>query len=415
MNKILFQKDGDTRKPILIAFFTLAVCYLTYHFLVILGIGTVVTHFYYIPIIFACIWWQKKGLWIAAFLIAFLLVCHLLLKPHAMTANDYGRIFMLMVIALVVAGLSERISATERQLRNAHDQLEKRVVERTAQLADANRNLKLEIEQRKLTEERLELSARRLKQRNEEVKNFAYIVSHDLRAPLINLKGFSAELRSALDVIHPVLHACIAQLDSRSQAAVSNAGLDITESLDFIGSSVNRMDGLINALLHLSRLGRSEIKREPIDMREMVQETLNTLAHQITEKQIEIKIGPLPAIQADKLAIQQILDNLINNAILYSAPGRKAKIEISGETGLDQTTFHVQDNGRGIAPEDMEKIFMPFRRAGNPDVAGEGMGLAYTQALVNRHGGHIRCRSQVGEGSTFSFTIALPTSTQEGE
>jgi signal transduction histidine kinase len=413
MNKFFFQKHASAGKKVLIAFFTLVACYLTYYFHTVLGTGTIVTHFYYIPIIFACIWWQRKGLWIAAFFAVFLLASHHLLRPEDVKANDYSRIFMLMVIAMVMVGLSEKISATESQLRNAHAQLENRVVTRTAQLADANRELGLEIEQHKRTEERLELSARRLEQRNEEIKNFAYIVSHDLRAPLINLKGFSAELRRALEVIQPVLQAHITQLDDPLKAAVSNARLDITEALEFIGSSTNRMDNLINALLRLSRLGRAELKPDRIDMNKKVQETLNTLAHQITEKQIKVKIGPLPIIEADELAMQQILDNLLNNAILYSVPGREGKIEITGEIGLDQVTFHVKDNGRGIALEDMDKIFMPFRRAGRADVPGEGMGLAYTQALVNRHGGHIQCRSKVGEGSTFSFTIPVPISTNE--
>jgi hypothetical protein len=314
---------------------------------------------------------------------------------------------------VVVAGLSERISATENQLRSAHDELEKRVVERTAQLAEANRGLELEIEQHKRTEERLELSARRLKQRNEEVKNFAYIVSHDLRAPLINLKGFSAELRQAIDVIQPVLEAHSRQADDPSQSALTHASQDITEALGFITSSTNRMDNLINALLQLSRLGRAELKPERIDMNKKVQETLNTLAHQITEKRIQVKVDPLPVIEADRLAMQQILGNLLQNAMSYTFPGREGKIEIMSEEGLDQVTIHVKDNGRGIAPEDMDKVFMPFRRAGEADIPGEGMGMAYTQALVNRHGGHIQCRSKVGEGTTFSFTIPAPISTHE--
>jgi signal transduction histidine kinase len=98
---------------------------------------------------------------------------------------------------------------------------------------------------------------------------------------------------------------------------------------------------------------------------------------------------------------------------LYSDPGRKGKIEITSETGLDQVTFYVKDNGRGIDPEDMDKIFMPFRRAGNTNVPGEGMGLAYTQALVSRHGGHIQCESEIGEGTTFSFTLPVSISTNE--
>ena len=408
MSNTFFQNHADAGKSILIAFFTFVSCCLTFYFHAVLGIGTIVSHFFYIPIILACIWWQKRGIWIAVFLVTFLLTSHQLLRPYATAANVSIRVIMLMVVAVVVARLSERISATEHQLKNANDQLEQRVVERTAQL-------ELEIEQHKRTGEHLALSAKRLEQRNEEIKNFAYIVSHDLRAPLINLKGFSAELQRALEVIQPVLQDHTPQLDEPLRAAASNARLDISEALDFIGSSTNRMDSLINALLQLSRLGRAELKPERIDMNVKVQETLNTLAHQIAEKKIKVEIGPLPMIEADLQAMQQILGNLLNNAILYSVPGREGRIKITGEAGLDQVTFHVKDNGRGIAPEDMEKIFMPFRRAGEANVPGEGMGLAYTQALVNRHGGHIQCRSEIGEGSTFSFTLPVPLSTNEAQ
>jgi signal transduction histidine kinase len=413
MEKTHFHTHTNAGRWVLIALLTVFAFGLTFYFHAVLGIGTIVSHFYYIPILLSCLWWQRKGIWIAAFLVTYLLTSHHLLIPHATDISVYIRAFMLMVIAVVVAGLSERISATENQLRSAHDELEKRVVERTAQLAEANRELELEIEQHKRTEERLELSARRLEQRNEEVKNFAYIVSHDLRAPLINLKGFSAELRQAIDVIQPVLEAHSRQADDPSQSALTHASQDITEALGFITSSTNRMDNLINALLQLSRLGRAELKPERIDMNKKVQETLNTLAHQITEKRIQVKVDPLPVIEADRLAMQQILGNLLQNAMSYTFPGREGKIEIMSEEGLDQVTIHVKDNGRGIAPEDMDKVFMPFRRAGEADIPGEGMGMAYTQALVNRHGGHIQCRSKVGEGTTFSFTIPVPISTHE--
>ena len=413
MDRHFFHTHGGIVKKALIVLFTFVACVLTYHFHAVLKIGTIVSHFYYIPIILACIWYPKKGIWVALFLVTYLLVSHQLLIPLETTSSAYIRIFLLMAIAVVVASLSERIAATQNELKTAYDQMEKRVVDRTAQLADANRELEKEIEQHKRTEERLALSAKRLEQRNEEIKNFAYIVSHDLRAPLINLKGFSSELGHALAGIQPVLQEAITQLDDRKQADLKNAFLDVNESLDFIASSTNRMDSLINALLHLSRLGRFEISAKPIDMTLKVKETLKTLAHQIAEKQIEVNIGPLPAIEADELAMQQILDNLLNNAILYLAPGRKGKIEIMGETGLDHVTYYVKDNGLGIAPEDMDKIFMPFRRIGNADVPGEGMGLAYTQALINRHGGHIQCRSVVGAGSVFSFTLPISVSRYE--
>jgi signal transduction histidine kinase len=90
----------------------------------------------------------------------------------------------------------------------------------------------------------------------------------------------------------------------------------------------------------------------------------------------------------------------------YLRPDCPGLIEVTGESSGDEVTFHIKDNGRGIAPDDSHKVFEPFRRAGKPDTPGEGMGLAYTQAMVRRHGGRIWYTSQLGEGTTFSFTIS---------
>jgi signal transduction histidine kinase len=108
---------------------------------------------------------------------------------------------------------------------------------------------------------------------------------------------------------------------------------------------------------------------------------------------------------ADRTAMELIFGNLLSNAVLYLRPGCPGQIEVTGEAGSDETTFHIKDNGRGIAEEERNKVFEPFRRAGKPDTPGEGMGLAYVQALVRRHGGRIWFTSQPGVGTTFSFTI----------
>ncbi len=99
------------------------------------------------------------------------------------------------------------------------------------------------------------------------------------------------------------------------------------------------------------------------------------------------------------------MSNILNNAIIYLEPGRTGEIEITGECNAHETIFRIHDNGRGIALEDMDKVFAPFRRAGKQDVPGEGMGLAYVQTLVRRHGGRIWCESEQGAGTTFSFTL----------
>ncbi len=278
----------------------------------------------------------------------------------------------------VVHDLTARVQA-EEALRRARDELEVRVQERTAELTAAN----------------------------EEIKRFAYIVSHDLRAPLINLKGFASELRAACDVLQATLPAALPHLEAPQRADVAGAlDQDIPEALGFIETSVTRMDHLIRAILHLSRLGRRELYLEPLDMPALVQETVQTLAHQIAQRQAQVTVESLPTVIADRTAMEQIMGNLLANAVAYLDPDRPGAIVVIGERRPAVTVLHVRDNGRGIAAEDIPKVFEPFRRVGRQDVPGEGMGLAYVQMLVRRHGGDIQCHSTLGRGTTFTFTIA---------
>jgi len=264
-----------------------------------------------------------------------------------------------------------------------------------------------DITERKRVEEQLQRYAAELERSNEEVKRFAYIISHDLRAPLTNLKGFSEELCYALEVIGSAMNMALPHLDEKQRLDVTTAlQEDVPEALGFIDSSVTRMDNLISAVLKLSRLGRRELNPEPIDMNTLVQATAQTLAHQIEQRQVSVTVGSLPTVVADRTSMEQIMGNLLNNAVIYLNPDRPGEIEVTAERDSDETTFHVRDNGRGIAEEDMPKVFAPFRRAGKQDVPGEGMGLAYVQTLIRRHGGRIWCESEPGVGTTFIFTIS---------
>jgi len=261
--------------------------------------------------------------------------------------------------------------------------------------------------ERKWAEEQLQQYASKLEQANEEVKQFAYIVSHDLRAPLTNLKGFSEELSYALEVIGSAMNTALPHLDEKQQQALATAlQEDVPEALGFIDSSVTSMDNFINALLKLSRLGHRELKFELVDMEALVQAILETLAHRIEKRQVKVAVGPLPEVAADWTSMEQIMSNLLGNAVKYLDPDRPGDIEITGERDHEETTFRVRDNGRGIAEEDMPKVFAPFRRAGKQDVPGEGMGLPYVQALLRRHGGRIWCESKPGVGTTFTLTIS---------
>lgn len=241
---------------------------------------------------------------------------------------------------------------------------------------------------------------------NTEVKQFTYIVSHDLRAPLINLHGYSEELQLALRELEPAINAGRSQLSSAEWQAVDSAyNKDIPDALGFIESSVNRMDDFIRAVLKLSRLGHRELHFEHLAVRPMIDRILQSLGYQLKEHNAEVSIDTLPDVYADHTAVEQIFGNLLTNAVLYLLPDRPGHLVIHAESNFDDVTFHISDNGRGIAPDDYDKVFAPFRRAGTQDVPGTGMGLPYVQTMVRQHGGRIWFKSEFGVGTTFSFTL----------
>ena len=263
-----------------------------------------------------------------------------------------------------------------------------------------------DITDRKRAEEKLQRYSAQLADTNEELKHFTYIVSHDLRAPLLSLRGFAAELRRSLESLRKPVEGLLPSLAEPERSAAALALEEaVPEALGFIESSVARMDHLIGALLRLSRVGYREFRIEELDSGELFAETLRTMAHQIESHKVELKVGPLPRIRSDRTAIEQVFGNLLDNAVKYLDPHRPGKVEVSAEETSEGVVFEVRDNGRGIAEEDMDKVFAPFRRAGPQDVPGEGMGLAYVRALLNRLGGRIQCESKLGAGSTFSFTL----------
>ena len=245
---------------------------------------------------------------------------------------------------------------------------------------------------------------------NEEIQRFAYIVTHDLRAPLVNIMGFTAELDETLKTIQAYVLADEKPLgEAEIRDARAAATQDLPEAIGFIRSSTRKMDGLINAILKISREGRRPLKPETIDLAALLEGTAGTVHHQVAESDGEIVVNAeVPPIVSDRMSLEQIFGNIIDNAIKYRAPDRPVKISISARRdGPGRVRVDVADNGRGIGAEDRERVFDLFRRAGAQDQPGEGIGLAYVRTLVRSLGGEVSLESEPGVGTT--FTIVAPT------
>jgi len=253
-----------------------------------------------------------------------------------------------------------------------------------------------------------------LKRANAEIQRFAYIVSHDLRSPLVNVMGFTAELETARQSIAGYVSKSDADgwtaPDATTRLAIEE---DLPEAIGFIRSSTQKMDRLINAILNLSRQGRRTLAPETLDLGEVVQGIVGSLRHRIDETGTSLRVDALPVVVNDRVAVEQILSNLVENALKYLEPGRTGVIEVTGGSDLGRAWVSVADNGRGIEPRDHERIFDLFRRSGAQDQPGEGIGLAHARALAYRLGGFIEVQSELGAGST--FRLILPIEWQSGE
>ena len=306
--------------------------------------------------------------------------------------------------SLVIALAGFSIFLVRRSSR-ARDEAETR-------LRDSNLNLEATVDERTAD----------LREANDEIQRFAYIVSHDLRSPLVNIMGFTSELEELRgDIFRRI--ATLARAVSPPQPSVPENATDtaepalegadkqlsedFTEALGFIKSSIGKMDRLISAILTLTREGRREFEPVAIDTKELMKGIVSTVAHQAVEAQANIQIDELPNIVSDRLALEQIFSNLIDNALKYLKTGVPGEITVRGRTKLGFAIFEISDNGRGIDPKDHQRIFELFRRAGTQDRPGQGIGLAHVRALVRRLGGTMSVASELHQGSTFTITLPI--------
>lgn len=256
-------------------------------------------------------------------------------------------------------------------------------------------------------EERVKERTADLERANEEVQRFAYIVSHDLRAPLVNVMGFTTELKASLEPLQEIVNDPVVQELPRIAEAKAAVETDIPEALSFIKTSTKKMDGLINAILKLSREGRRVLNPERVDLEALFAGIEGSVQHQLQESDGSLVVETaLPTIVGDKLSLEQVFGNLIDNALKYQAADRPPVVKIRVRPQSDSMVMiEVEDNGRGIAEQDHTRVFDLFRRAGKQDKPGEGIGLAHVQALVRRMGGQITLASELGKGTTFRVRI----------
>ncbi len=290
-----------------------------------------------------------------------------------------------------------RVGRDMTEQKRLEESLEKMAADLELRVADRTREL--------------ETTVAELQRKNREVESFVYIVSHDLRAPLVNVQGFARELDESCKRLRETILASPGweHVWPKVEAILDD---EIAEALHYISTSATKFERLIDALLGLSRQGRQIYQMKRIDVWELVSNALANFQQSIEAAGAEIEMHELPAATADFTALGQVFSNLIGNCLKYRSPERKLKIEIGGQSGGEMLHYWVRDNGLGIPESGRARLFQVFQRLHPKQAEGEGMGLAIAHRIVERHGGKIWAENNQGHGATFHFSLpSKPAST----
>ncbi|MCC6954260.1 MAG: PAS domain-containing protein [Deltaproteobacteria bacterium] len=229
---------------------------------------------------------------------------------------------------------------------------------------------------------------RQVEEKNQDLQDFTYMVSHDLKAPIFTIKGIA----SALDEDYGTV-----------------IGSEGKELIHYIVEGAGRLERLVSSVLLYSRLTTSQSKDTVVPLDDVLQQVLQDFSQQMKETQAQVTVSALPKVWGDPLRLYQVFSNLVGNAIKYRDPSRLPVITVHPRAVYGGfAVIDVTDNGSGIPEDRISEIFRPYQRAHGNEIEGSGIGLACVKKIVDACGGSVNVRSQQGEGSTFSVSLPLP-------
>lgn len=359
-----------------------------------LGVSFTLTHYQFrdveLPVFTVAIalttWYAGTGPCVVAVLLSSTCDDYFFTEPLYsldISENDLGHFVIFVAWAAIVASFSAVRRRMEDSLRQARDRLQLEVEQRR-QREEEVRHLNQELARR----------AAELQATNKELESFAYSVSHDLRAPIRHVVGYSELLQKQ----------AASSLDEKSQRFIRT-----------ILDSAKRMGNLIDDLLAFSRIGRAETRKTAVELEPLVKEVVAEIGQETKSRDIAWKLGALPVCYGDRSMLRVVVANLVSNAVKFTRMRNPAEIEIGCvERDEKEVEVFVRDNGAGFDMQYANKLFGVFERLHLPEqFEGTGIGLATVQRIVHRHGGQVRGEGAVDQGATFYFS--LPKAQNTGE